>query len=67
MGTSSEDAYLRGEKSHGKISGTLQHTEGKEIKIESRKRDCRVPKVEEQTLEYDILIAEVRKVFVSLF
>ena len=66
MGTSSEDAYLKGEKSHGKMFGTLQHFEGKEI-IESRKRDWGVPKVEEQTWEYDILIAEVRKDFVSLF
>ena len=55
------------EKSHGKIFGTLQHLEGKGIILKSRKRDCRVPKVEGQTLEYDILIAEVRKDFVSLF
>ena len=67
MGTSSENAYLRGEKSHGKIFGTLQHLEGKEIILESGKRDCRVPKVEGQTFEYDILIAEVRRDFVSFF
>ena len=42
--------------------GTLQHFEGKEI-IESRKRDWGVPKVKEQTWEYDILIAEVIKDF----
>ena len=67
MGTSSEDAYLKGEKSHGKMFGTLQNFAGKVIIIESRKRDWGVPKVEEQTWEYDILIAELRKNFVSLF
>lgn len=39
MGTSSEDAYLKGEKSHGKMFGTLQNFVGKVIIIESRKRD----------------------------
>lgn len=39
MGTSSEDAYLKGENSHGKMFGTLQNFAGKVIIIESRKRD----------------------------